>query len=73
MTTRVTNLSRLSRNKTTGNLIIGLVLVLESVLIIYGFTTGLTTQNNALIFDILEGDLPSTEPLKTDYSQKKVN
>ncbi len=48
MTTRVTNLSRLSRNKTTGNFIISLVILLNSVLLLIGFSSGFSSISNSI-------------------------
>ena len=46
MTTRVANLSRLARNKTTGNYIISLVLILISALVLISINSGFSSLNN---------------------------
>ncbi|MFX0085363.1 MAG: RING finger protein [Candidatus Hodarchaeota archaeon] len=48
MTTRVTNLTRLSRNKTTGNFIISLVILLNSALLLIGFSSGFSSLSNSI-------------------------
>lgn len=55
MTTRVTRLSRLSRNKTTGNLIIGLAIIIASAIIINYLITGFSTAVDQIfiVFGIL--------------------
>ena len=49
MTTRVARLSRLSRNKTTGNFIIGLVVILCSAFILNGLISGFSSTSDNLV------------------------